>query len=152
MAKKEKLQIEVEVPSKKIHVEHVYCSNGHSLCDKEKKINGYPAIKVKVVHGNQEGIMYLDPVYGSFNNIEEGIKLAKGEIVEFYCPECGVNLKDPDETCQLCASPMFVFQLPGGGIVEGCLKKGCHYHKMKIIDAEQQIARLFENDSLESYL
>ena len=152
MVKKEKLHIEVEVPSKKFHVEHVYCPNGHSLCDEEKKIHGYPAIKVKVTIGAKEGIIYLDPVYGSFDNIEEGISIPNGGVVELFCLECGVNLTDPDESCQLCASPMFIFQLPKGGIVEGCLKKGCHYHKMKIVDAEQQISRLFENDTLESYL
>ncbi len=152
MAKKEKLHIEVEVPSKKIHVEHVYCPNGHSLCNEEKKIHGYPSIKTKVTIGAKEGIIYLDPVYGSFDNIEEGISIPNGGVVELFCPECGVNLTDPDESCQLCASPMFIFHLPKGGIVEGCLKKGCHYHKMKIVDAEQQISRLFENDTLESYL
>jgi hypothetical protein len=47
---------------------------------------------------------------------------------------------------------MFVFNLPKGGIIEGCLKNGCVYHKMKIIDAEQLVARSFENSTLESYL
>ena len=69
-----------------------------------------------------------------------------------FCPECGVNLKDPEDVCQLCASPMFVLHLPNGGIAEGCLKKGCMFHKMKIVDAEKQIARTFENNTLESYL
>ncbi len=152
MKEKEKLNIEIEVPSKKIHVNHAFCSNGHSLCDPETKINGYPAIKVKVKHGNSDGLLFIDPVYGSYENIEEGIDIPQGGVVELFCPECGVNLKDPDERCHLCASPMFQFQLPKGGIVEGCLKKGCYYHKMKIVDHEEQISRLFKNDTLESYL
>ena len=152
MKDKEKLQIEVEVPSKKIHVEHVYCSKGHSLCDPRKKIHGYPAIKVKAKYENQEGILYIDPVFGSYDNIEEKINIPKGGIVEFFCPECGVSLRDKESTCQLCASPMFVFHLTKGGIIEGCQKKGCLYHRMKIVDAEQQISRLFENGTLESYL
>jgi hypothetical protein len=151
-SKREKLQIEVEVPSKKIHVEHVFCPKGHQLISSEKTINGYPAIKMKVKKRDQEGIIYIDPVYGSFKNIEEGIKLHKGDVVGFYCPECGISLRAVGETCQLCSSPMFYASLPGGGIIELCSKKGCYYHKLKIVDAEQQIARLFENDTLESYL
>jgi hypothetical protein len=152
MPKKEKLEIEVEVPSKKIHVEHVYCSKGHSLCDPSHKIHGYPSIKVKVKYKDKSGYLYVDPIYGSYDNMEEGIKLPKGAVVEFFCPECNVSLKSEDETCQLCASPMFLFNLPKGSIVEGCLKKGCYYHKMKIVDAEQEIARMFRNDTLDSFL
>ncbi len=152
MAKKEKVEIEVEVPSQKIHVQHVTCPNGHYLCDESHKIHGYPAIKVKVKYQDQEGVLYLDPVYGSHDNVEEGIEIPKGAVVEFFCPECGVSLKSPDETCVLCASPMFVFHLPKGGIVEGCLKKGCFYHKMKIVAAEEQLGRLFEDSTLESFL
>jgi len=152
MRKKEKIQIELEVPSKSLHVEHAYCSKGHSLADESIKISGKPSFKVKVKHKGKEGFMYLDPIYGSYNNIEEGISIPKGAVLEFFCPECGISLTEPDDTCQLCASPMFIFQLPKGGVVEGCLKKGCMFHKMKIVDAEQQVARLFENDNLDAYL
>ena len=152
MEKKEKLQIEVEIPSRKLHVEHVYCPEGHALCDPAKKIHGFPAIKTRVRHNGREGFLYMDPVYGSYDNLEEGITIPEGAIVELFCPECGATLKSKEETCQLCASPMYLFNLPKGGIIEGCLKKGCMYHKMKIVDAEQQVGRLFENHTLESYL
>ena len=76
MAKKEKLQVEVEVPSKKIHVEHVFCPNGHELCDTSKRIHGFPAIKMRVKYRDDSGFIYLDPVYGSFDHIEEG-RIAK---------------------------------------------------------------------------
>ena len=153
MSAKEKLQIEVEVSSKKLSVKHATCPNGHLLCSNDSiKIHGHPAIKVKIRYKSKEGYLYLDPVYGSYDNIFEGISMPKGAVAEFFCPECGVSLTDPSETCQLCSSPMFVFHLPKGGIIEGCLKKGCIFHKMKIVDAEQQIARSFENNTLESYL
>ncbi|MBN2365003.1 MAG: hypothetical protein EH225_02635 [Calditrichaeota bacterium] len=152
MSKKEKLEIEVEVPSKKIHVEHVFCPKGHQLCDPARKIHGYPAIKLRARHKEQDGIIYLDPIYGSFDHIEEGLDLKEGDLVDFFCPECRVSLKSPEETCKLCSSPMFILYLPKGGIIEGCTKKGCYFHRMKIVDAEEQISRLFENDTLESYL
>ncbi len=150
--KKEKLQIEIEVPSKKIHVERVFCPKGHSLIDRKKTIHGFPSIKLALKYQGKDGVIYLDPVYGSFEHVEEGIKLPKGAVVEFFCPDCGITLTALEETCHLCASPMFICYLPKGGIIEGCLKKGCYSHKMKIVDAEEQIARLFSNDTLDSYL
>ena len=149
MSDREKIQIEVDVTSKKLHLEHSTCSKGHSLkCDKVK-IHDYPSIKVKAKVGENEGFMYIDPIYGSFDNIIEGIKIPEGAIVEIFCPECGESLLDTIGTCQICSSPMFVFHLPNNSIVEGCLKKGCIFHKLKIVDAEQQLARLFE-DGLEN--
>lgn len=152
MARKEKLEIEISVPSKKIHVEHVTCPRGHSLMEPDKKIHGHPSIKMKLTYRGKEGVIYLDPVYGSFDHVEVGIKLPKGAVVEFLCPKCSTSLTVPDESCQLCSSPMFIGYLPKGGIIEGCLKKGCYYHRMKIVDGEEQIGRLFQNDTLESYL
>jgi len=152
MSKKEKVQIEIEVASKKLHVTHATCPNGHSLQDSQVKIHREPSLKVKVRNKGKEGYLYLDPVYGRYDNIIKDIEIKEGDVVEMFCPECGIDLSDPDETCPLCASPMFIFHLPGGGIVEGCLKKGCLFHKMKIVDAEKQFTRMFENNTLESYL
>lgn len=152
MSGKEKVQIEIEVAANKLNVKHVKCPKGHQLCCDEKKIHGFPSIKLKVKYKNKEGFIYLDPIYGSYDNVEEGLSIPKNGVAEFFCPECGISLTDPMDTCQLCSSPMFILELPNGGIVEGCLKKGCVYHKMKIVDAEQLIARSFENSTLESYL
>lgn len=152
MAKKEKIQIEVEVKSKALEVKNVKCPNGHSLSDDEVKFQGHSSIKLKVKYKKKTGFMYLDPVYGSYNKIEEGITLPENAVVEFFCPECDVSLTEPNDTCQLCASPLFVLHLPKQSIVEGCLRKGCLYHKMKIVDAEQSLSRLFTDSTLESYL
>lgn len=152
MAKKEKIQIELEVPSKVLEVKNVTCPNGHKLFDEEVKFEGNPSLKAKVKYKNQTGFIYLDPVYGSFNKIEEGIKIPDNAVAEFFCPECNVSLTDAHETCKLCASPLFVLHLPNNSVAEGCLKKGCLYHKIKIVDAEQQLGRLFEDSTLESYL
>ena len=47
MPRKEKVQIEVDVSKKKLHVQHATCPKGHQLCCDEKKIHGFPALKVK---------------------------------------------------------------------------------------------------------
>lgn len=152
MPSREKVQIEVEVPKKKLQVHNATCPKGHSLRDEKVKIHGDAALKVKIKIRGKEGLLFIDPIYGRYDNIEEGIELKKGDVVRMYCHECGIEFTDPNETCQLCASPMFIFHLPKGGIVEGCSKKGCLFHKLKIVDAEKQVSRMFENNTMESYL
>ncbi len=152
MAKKEKIQIEVEVPAKNLHVSHATCQNGHLLTDEKVKIHGAPSLKVKIKCKGKKGTLYIDPVYGRYENIIKDIDIKKGDVVEMSCPECDVDLMDPHDKCPSCASPMFIFYLPRGGIIEGCAKLGCVFHKLKIVDAEQQVSRLFENSTMESFL
>lgn len=155
MEKNEKIQVEISVPSGSLNVRHAQCPNGHSLIDPEMKIGGHPAVKVKVSASGKSGMIYLDPVYGSYDNIEKGIDIPMDAIAEFFCPECDISLTDTHENCHLCSSPLYVFHLPKGSIVEGCLKKGCFFHQMKIVDGEEQMVRLFSNISnstLESFL
>ena len=148
MSDKEKITVEVNVSPNGLHIEHPTCSKGHSLrCDKVK-IHNYPSIKAKAKVNDKEGLIYIDPIYGSFDNIIEGMTIPEGVLVELFCPECGENLTMPGESCKVCSSPMFVFHLPNKSIVEGCLRKGCMFHELKIIDVDQQLTRLFEERML----
>ncbi|MDA3859730.1 MAG: hypothetical protein PF445_00750 [Melioribacteraceae bacterium] len=148
MDEKTKVQIEIDVSKHPLHVDHPSCSKGHSLRCENVKINDYASIKVKAKYKENSGFIYIDPIYGSFDNIIEGMYVPDGEVIELFCPECNENLTAVDDTCQVCLSPMFLFHLPSQGIVEGCLKKGCMFHKLKIVDAEEQVARLFEERML----
>ncbi len=148
MSKKEKVQIEFDTSKHPIHLNHPTCPNGHSLKCELVKIHDYPSIKVKAHYKENSGYIYIDPIYGSFDNIIEGMHIPKGELVELFCPECDKSLTAKDDSCQVCLSPMFVFHLPNNGIIEGCLKVGCTSHKLKIVDAEEQVARLFEERML----
>ncbi|MCR4438556.1 MAG: hypothetical protein QHJ34_05550 [bacterium] len=147
-AKREK--IELEIPSKAVHISHAACSNGCSLMDETVQIGGHPSIKAKICHAGQEGVINLDPVYGSFEH-RCTIEVPAGAVVEFFCPRCGVSLKGQD-TCNVCSSPTFVLHLPRGGVIEGCLRKGCFEHSLKIVDAEQLLKRLFDEHTLDAYL
>jgi hypothetical protein len=148
MAVKEKVQIEIDVSKHPLPVNHPTCSNGHSLKCENVKINDYPSIKVKAKYKENDGFIYIDPIYGSFDNIIEGMHVPDGEIVELFCPECDEKLLAPSDTCQVCLSPMFLFHLPNNGVIEGCMKKGCMFHKLKIVDAEELVARLFDERML----
>lgn len=152
MAKKESLNIEVRIPSQKLVIRHAACPNGHSLLNGEVRFDGREAIRVRIKKGSQEGLLYLDPLYGSYRKDIRGMEVADGETVSFFCPECGASLQEAGENCCLCAAPLFVLNLPGGGVVEGCSRKGCLFHNLRIVDQNEQLARLFRDDTLASML
>lgn len=144
MHSKKKEIVELEIPSKVIRIKHAMCRNGHSLMDKKKLINGSPAITVLAKYGDQEGLIHLDPVYGSFQNLWE-ITVPKDECVELYCPTCNVSLSDHGQICDECLAPMFAVYLPNGGMVEACLRNGCHFHTLKFTDSEEIGKKLLED-------
>jgi hypothetical protein len=145
----EKEQIVIEVPTKTLHVEHAACPNGHSLMDPTLPIHGYPSIKTIIQYGNSKGFIHLDPIYGSFHNVLE-IDLPEGVLVDLFCPTCQVSLKENGpRTCDWCFAPMFVLFLPNGGLLEGCLRAGCHQHKLKLVDVDAQLGLLHGQDQIQ---
>jgi len=144
----EKEKIVVEVPSKKLHIEHAQCPTGHSLMDPTVLINGFPSIKVTVQYGIIRGDVHLDPVYGSFHNLFD-VDIPEGVVVDMFCPTCGKSLKAEGDKCEFCFSPMFALYLPNGGILEGCLKGGCHQHKMVLVDIHEQLGSLHGYDEIQ---
>ena len=151
MPDRKREHIDLEIPSKAVRIKHASCLKGHSLMDSEHKINGYPSVKVKAKYKDEEGIIFLDPIYGSFKNIH-GIKVPKKEIVQFFCPECGISLTIEGRSCNECSAPMFSVFLPKGGMVEACLRDGCHYHTLRLIDSNDLLKKLDEEETLDSYL
>ena len=151
MPKRKKELVELALPSKAIRIQHASCPKGHSLMDKEHQINGYDSVSVLVKYQNQQGRIYLDPVYGSFKNVLE-IKVDEGGIVEFLCPHCLVSLVDDLQTCSICSAPMFALQLPHGGIIEGCLRNGCQFHTLKLVSGDELVKRLYDSHTLDAYL
>ena len=149
MAVKEK--VEVTIPSKAIRIQHASCPHGCDLMDESVLIDGYASIAVMAKYKNREGLIHLDPVYGSFHNISE-LDVKENDVAEFFCPKCGISLTDEGEFCNACSSPMFAIHLPHGGIVEACLKNGCTEHNLRLVDGEELLKRLFEDHTLDSYL
>ena len=132
-------KIILEVPTQALHVKHAACQNGHSLMDPSVPINGFPSIKIILQYGEVRGVVHLDPVYGSFHNIFD-VDIPEGVVVKMFCPTCGVDMQIKGErVCDWCFSPLFQFYLPKGGVLEGCLKVGCHQHKLKLVDVDEQL-------------
>jgi hypothetical protein len=151
MPNKQRETIEIKVPSKAVRISHATCPEGHSLMNTEHKINGYPSIGVRVRYKDQTGLIYLDPVYGSFKNVYE-IKVPENEVVEFFCPTCETSLTYYNHVCQNCKAPMFDIKLPHEGIVAGCLRNGCHFHMLKLADGEKLLKALDEEGTLDSFV
>ncbi len=143
--------VNVEIPSKALRIQHAMCPNGHSLMCADHPINGYASVGVWVKCRDQEGLIYLDPIYGSFCNVTE-IEVQDKELVEFLCPTCRISLTSGHQICQECGAPMFELALPRGGSVSGCLRNGCHFHLLKLADGIQLLNSLNEDPIWDSFL
>jgi hypothetical protein len=141
-------RIIVEVPSCKLHVEHARCPQGHSLMDASMPISGFPSVKVLLQYGSLRGNVHLDPVYGSFHNVFD-IDLPDDVVVRMFCPVCDMSLEEANSHCDYCFSPMFALYLPNGGILEGCTKNGCHKHKLRLVNVDEQLGALHGPDHIQ---
>ena len=139
----EKEKIIIEINKGKLFIQNATCPNGHSLMSEEVKIHNMSSIKVKFKFDDVEGIICLDPSYGTFEHIYN-TKISNGKIVDFLCPECNISLKIEGSSCPACGAPHFRFLLPRGGYIEGCLRKGCIQHELRFTDIDDQLATLYK--------
>ncbi len=144
-------RIEIIVPQGTLVVRNARCPNGCGLMDREHPIHGHPSIRVRAAFGNVSGEVFLDPVYGSYDNISE-IIVPRGQVAEFHCPHCGVALTDVDRRCAKCAAPVFTLGLPRGGSIEVCQRNGCPDHRMQIVSGEQAMQRVFDEIGMDAFL
>jgi len=142
----------VELPPESICIKEAYCPNGHSLMDPSHPMGNCPSIKVYAIPegGAEGGEIFLNAWYGNFE-VDSTIPMKDGDVFEIYCPECKIDLRPLDEKCSFCGARIFRLNLPRGGIVEACSRKGCHNHKLKVIDLSAQLARIFDFDTRPRY-
>jgi hypothetical protein len=55
--------------------------------------------------------------------------------VELQCPHCSTSLIAEGEPCPKCGAPIFVFEVPLKGLVQGCLREGCGWHRWEQVDS-----------------
>ncbi|MCK4413746.1 MAG: hypothetical protein KAY32_09395 [Candidatus Eisenbacteria sp.] len=144
-------RVEIMVPHGQFVVRQARCPQGCDLMDAEHPIHDHHSIHVEATCEGQTGSLYLDPVYGSHDNIAE-LEIPKGEIVEFTCPHCGTSLSDPDRSCAKCSAGIFTIHLPKGGFIEACRRGGCLNHRLQLVTGEQAMQRVFDELGMDAFL
>ncbi len=149
MMKEDKMEkLTVEIPPGSICIKEASCPNGHSVMDPGHLMGDAPSIKLILVSSTGvESTVHVNPWYGNFE-VRSAPPLVDGEVYSVHCPDCRTLLRSKEqEKCTFCGAMMFGLELPKGGIVEACCRKGCHNHQLKIVDISSQLAKLFDLDT-----
>ncbi len=114
-------------------IKQARCPRRHSLMDNELRIGGKPSIRLKQRSGGDEWFVHLDPMYGKVAN-RQGVPVRTDKPVQARCPECSVSLMVDNKTCPLCQAGIYSFEVPSGGVVEGCTREGCGWQRWEAVD------------------
>ncbi len=115
-------------------VKKATCPKRHSLVDNDFKIDGLPALKVKVRSGDKEGIVHLDPIYGKYrNSFDLDFEIKKDS--EFVCPECNNSIIQENKDCPKCGAPVLAFEISGQGKYEVCSSEKSDWEKWDFVDS-----------------
>ena len=121
-------------PTDVLQIKTAQCRRRHDLVNRKFKIDDKPAITLRWDNGEDNGLIHLDPMYGSRGHrlgdmpaIERGIDL--------QCPECMASLLAEGEECPKCGSPVFVFEVPLKGLVHFCVKQDCCWSRWEQVDS-----------------
>jgi signal transduction histidine kinase len=109
------------------------CPKRHSLVDATMRIEGLPAVRVKIRATGEDGFLYVDPLYGRHRD-QTSWPIAAGQIRQVSCPECSTSLIEPDVTCPLCGAPAYWLEIPTLGKWEACTRQGCDWHRWEAMD------------------
>ncbi|MCX6996994.1 MAG: ATP-binding protein [Kiritimatiellaeota bacterium] len=115
-------------------IKQACCPKRHNLIDDTVRTDGKPSVRLKARCGRDEGFVYVDPMYGKGAH-RQGVAFEEGKTVQLVCPECSVSLMVEKETCPLCQSGIYAFDIPSGGIVKGCSRAGCGWQQWSEVDA-----------------
>jgi two-component system NtrC family sensor kinase len=121
-------------PTGVLQIKTAVCRKRHELVDRKYAVGGKPAITMRFRNGGQAGLIHLDPMYGSDAHQLGGMPdLTEG--VELVCPECATSLIAEGESCPQCGAPIYAFEVPLKGLVQGCLRRDCGWHRWEQVDA-----------------
>jgi two-component system NtrC family sensor kinase len=121
-------------PTGVLQIKTAVCRKRHELVDRKFQIDAKPSITMRFRKGEDTGLIHLNPMYGSDAHQLNGMPdLAGG--VELLCPECSTSLIAEGERCPKCGAPIYAFEVPLKGLVQGCLQKGCGWHRWEQVDS-----------------
>lgn len=116
-----------------LQIKHAVCPKRHNLIDNEVRFDGKPAIRLKARCEDQEGFVYIDPVYGKAGN-RHGCTCDGRKRIQFVCPECSSTLMLEGRSCPRCGAAVLAFEAPPKGFVETCARHGCGWQRWEEID------------------
>ena len=121
-------------PTGVLQIKTAVCRKRHELVDRKFQVDGKPAITMRYRSNYDTGLIHLDPVYGSdAHQLNDMPDMDEG--VDLQCPECAASLIAEGERCPRCGAPIYAFEVPLKGLVQGCLRKGCGWHRWEQVDA-----------------
>jgi two-component system NtrC family sensor kinase len=121
-------------PTGVLQIKTAVCRKRHELVDRKFQVDNKPAITMRFRKGEQTGLIHLDPMYGSADH-HLGDMPPLDEGVQLECPECATSLIAEGEQCPRCGAPIYAFEVPLKGLVEGCLRQGCGWHRWEKLDS-----------------
>jgi two-component system NtrC family sensor kinase len=116
-----------------LQIKRALCRKRHDLVDRKVRIDSKPAISMRYRQKEQSGLIHLNSLYGSHDH-QLGEMPALGEGVELLCPDCAASLIAEGQLCPQCDSPIYAFEVPLKGMVQGCLKENCGWHRWEQVD------------------
>jgi signal transduction histidine kinase len=121
-------------PAGVLQIKRALCRKRHDLVDRKIQIDGKPAISMRYRKKKETGLIHLNPMYGSNEHQLNGMPDFNDEV-ELMCPDCSTSLMADSELCPDCGSGIYAFEVPLKGLVKGCLKEGCGWHRWKQVDS-----------------
>lgn len=121
-------------PAGVLQIKTAVCRKRHELVDRKFEVDGKPAITMRFRQKDQTGLIHLSPMYGCGEHNLNGMPPIE-DGVELLCPECSTSLIAEGEACPDCGAPVFVFEVPLKGLVQGCLREGCGWHRWEQVDS-----------------
>ena len=121
-------------PAGVLQIKRALCRKRHDLVDRKVQIDGKPAISMRYRKNKKSGLIHLNPMYGSDDHYLNDMP-AFDEGVDLQCPDCSVSLIADGELCPKCGLPIYAFEVPLKGLVKGCLKDGCGWHRWKQVES-----------------
>jgi hypothetical protein len=114
-------------------IKEALCPKRHSLIDPAVRIDGKPALRLKVLGAGKADFVRLDPVYGRRGR-HQGLTWESTKGIQFVCPECSASLVAADLACPNCGGAVYSFEVPFKGLVQGCAGKECGWQRWEEVE------------------
>lgn len=125
---------------------NIRCTHcGHTLMDRDRKIDGKPSVRLTLAHGGREAPVFVSALYGS-PIVETELDVPSGSVIELRCPHCS-HAFDVQRRCAVCSAPMVNLGIQEAGEVVVCTRLGCKNHLIEFSDISGSFKDFYEGYS-----